>query len=134
GLSRTVVGEPQGEDEATVLLINTYRTPVSGVFRRKDFWFRGLWRKPGQRFAVCGGDPAWQPRRRAGGKRQKAGRPPPPLLGHCPLGLDLLEYRRFLKMHPDIVGDEHQQEREQERDAPAPVVERGLAEIRCVLR
>ena len=33
------------------------------------------------------------------------------------------------KMHPDIVGDEHQQEREQERDAPAPVVERGLAEI-----
>jgi hypothetical protein len=49
--------------------------------------------------------------------------------GHCPLGLDLLEYRRFLKMHPDIVGDEHQQEREQEPDAPAPVVERGLAEI-----
>src|SRR5262245_66561286 len=33
------------------------------------------------------------------------------------------------KMHTDIVGDEHQQEREQERDAPAPVVERGLAEI-----
>ena len=53
----------------------------------------------------------------------------PWILGHCPLGFDLLEYRRFLKMHPDIVGDEHQQEREQERDAPAPVVERGLAEI-----
>src|SRR5262245_64580513 len=53
----------------------------------------------------------------------------PWILGHCPLGLDFLEYRRFLKMHPDIVGDEHQQEREQERDAPAPVVERGLAEI-----
>src|SRR5262249_56589665 len=61
GLSRSVAGEPQGEDEATVLLINTYRTPVSGVFRRKDFWFRGLWRKPGQRFAVCGGDPAAPP-------------------------------------------------------------------------
>jgi hypothetical protein len=57
-------GGPQGEDEATVLLINTYRTPVSGVFRRKDFWFRGLWRKPGQRFAVCGGNPAWQQWRR----------------------------------------------------------------------
>jgi hypothetical protein len=34
-------------------LNNIYRTPVSGVFR-------GLWRKPGQRFAVCGGNPAWQ--------------------------------------------------------------------------
>src|SRR5262245_24754150 len=66
GLSRTVAGEPQGEDAATVLLINTYRTPVSGVFRRKDFWFRGLWRKPGQRFAVCGGDPAWRQWRWAG--------------------------------------------------------------------
>src|SRR5215813_2140613 len=38
---------------ATVLLNNIYRTPVSGIFR-------GLWRKPGQRFAVCGGIPAWQ--------------------------------------------------------------------------
>ena len=57
-------GEPQGEDEATVLLINTYRTPVSGVFRRKEFWFRGLWRKPGQRFAVCGVNLAWQQWRR----------------------------------------------------------------------
>ena len=31
-------------------------------FRRTSpqrFWFRGLWRKPGQRFAVCGGNPAW---------------------------------------------------------------------------
>src|SRR5262245_1770432 len=45
--SRTVAGEPQGEDEATVLLINTYRTPVSGVFRRKD-----------SGFAVCGENPA----------------------------------------------------------------------------
>ena len=38
---------------ATVLLNNIYRTPVSGIFR-------GLWRKPGQRFAVCGGIPVWQ--------------------------------------------------------------------------
>src|SRR6516165_3655019 len=38
---------------ATVLLNNIYRTPVSGVFR-------GLWRKPGQRFAVCGGNPTIQ--------------------------------------------------------------------------
>src|SRR5262249_12698919 len=44
----------------------------------------------------------------------------PWILGHCPLGLDLLEYRRFLKMHPDIVGDEHQQEREQERERASP--------------
>jgi len=32
-------------------------------FRRispQRFWFRGLWQKPGQRFAVCGGNPAWQ--------------------------------------------------------------------------
>src|SRR5215467_3094062 len=28
------------------------------------FWFRGLWRKPGQRFALCGGNPAWQQSRR----------------------------------------------------------------------
>jgi hypothetical protein len=30
-------------------------------FRRTSpqrFWFRGLWQKPGQRFAVCGGNPA----------------------------------------------------------------------------
>jgi hypothetical protein len=35
-----------------------YRTSVSGEFRRDGFWFRGLWRKPGQRFAVCGENPA----------------------------------------------------------------------------
>jgi hypothetical protein len=45
---------------ATLLLINIYRTPVSGVFRPNAFWFRGLWRKPGQRFAVCGKNPAAQ--------------------------------------------------------------------------
>ena len=44
----------------------------------------------------------------------------PWILGHCPLGFDLLEYRRFLKIHPDIVGDEHQQEREQERERASP--------------
>jgi hypothetical protein len=40
------------------LLNNIYRTPVSGVFR-------GLWRKPGQRFAVCGGNPATAPSSRS---------------------------------------------------------------------
>ena len=39
---------------------STYRTPVSGVFRRNAFWFRGLWRKPGQHFAVRGKNPAGQ--------------------------------------------------------------------------
>src|SRR5262245_2661745 len=42
------------------LLIKMYRTPVSGVFRPQSFWFRGLWQKPGQRFAVCGRNPAGQ--------------------------------------------------------------------------
>jgi len=61
GLSKTVAGEPQGED-ATVFLINTYRTPVSGVFRRKDSgfavcaktWlaFRSLWQESGIQVAV----------------------------------------------------------------------------------
>jgi hypothetical protein len=41
-------------------LINIYRTPVSGVFRRNAFWFRDLWRKPGQHFAICGKNPAAQ--------------------------------------------------------------------------
>ena len=39
-------------------LINIYRKPVSGVFRHNAFWFRGLWRKPGQHFAVRGKNPA----------------------------------------------------------------------------
>src|SRR5438876_9644823 len=47
--SRTVLGARGGEIP-----------PRDSTFRRKDFWFRGLWRKPGQRFAVCGGNPAWQ--------------------------------------------------------------------------
>src|SRR5262245_65971833 len=42
------------------LLIKMYRTSVSGVFRPQSFWFRRLWQKSGQRFAVCGGNPAWQ--------------------------------------------------------------------------
>jgi glyoxylase-like metal-dependent hydrolase (beta-lactamase superfamily II) len=40
-----------------------------------------------------------------------------------------IENGRLLKVGPDVVGDEHQQEGEQERDAPPPVVERGLAEV-----
>src|SRR5262249_31640924 len=60
GFQRRLRGDSQGEDEATVLLINIYRMPASGVFRPQRFWFRGLWRKPGQRFAVCGRNPAWQ--------------------------------------------------------------------------
>ena len=58
GFQRRLRGDSQGEDEATVLLINIYRMPASGVFRPQRFWFRGLWRKPGQRFAVCGRNPA----------------------------------------------------------------------------
>jgi hypothetical protein len=40
-----------------------YQHVPHACFRRTSpqrFWFRGLWRKPGQRFAVCGGNPAWQ--------------------------------------------------------------------------
>jgi hypothetical protein len=40
-----------------------------------------------------------------------------------------LEDRRLLEVGPDVDGDEHQQKGEQERDAPSPVVERGLAEV-----
>src|SRR5262249_5582932 len=40
------------------------------VFRRKGFWFRGLWRKPGQRFAVCGGNAG---SRGAGGRKMSEG-------------------------------------------------------------
>ena len=36
---RRVAGNSQREDEATVLLIDMYRTPVSGVLRRKDSGF-----------------------------------------------------------------------------------------------
>src|SRR6516225_660450 len=42
-----VAGNSQGEDKATVVLIDMYRTPVSGVLRRKD-----------SGFAVCGENPA----------------------------------------------------------------------------
>ena|SRR5215467_5949282 len=44
---RRVAGNAQGEDEAAVLLIDMYRTPVSGVLRRKE-----------SGFAVCGENPA----------------------------------------------------------------------------
>src|SRR5215468_8652013 len=36
---RRVAGNAQGEDEAAVLLIDMYRTPVSGVLRRKESGF-----------------------------------------------------------------------------------------------
>jgi hypothetical protein len=35
---------------------NIYRTPASGVFHRKRFWFHDLWQQSGQRFAICGGN------------------------------------------------------------------------------
>src|SRR5262249_30931018 len=41
-------------------LVNIYRKPVSGLFRHNAFWFRGLWRKPGQHFALRGRNPAGQ--------------------------------------------------------------------------
>jgi len=40
-------------------LVDQYASPVSELLRGKAFWFRGLGRKPGERFAVCGGNPAW---------------------------------------------------------------------------
>jgi hypothetical protein len=42
----------------TGLPTNVYPTPVSEQFRARAFWFRGLWQKRGQHFAVCGGNPA----------------------------------------------------------------------------
>jgi hypothetical protein len=38
-----------------------YREPVSGVFRPKTFLFRRLWQKRGQRFVICGNNPASAP-------------------------------------------------------------------------
>src|SRR5262249_1180702 len=43
----------------------SYLIPVSDLFRRKAFWFRGLGQKPGQRFVVCGGIVAWSTNTRA---------------------------------------------------------------------
>jgi hypothetical protein len=37
---------------------SVYPSPVSTLFRWKAFWLRGLGRKPGQRFAVYGGNSA----------------------------------------------------------------------------
>ena len=53
----------------------------------------------------------------------------PRILCHRAFRLDLLEDRRFLEVHPDVIGDPHQQEGEQERNAPAPGVEGIIAEI-----
>jgi SRSO17 transposase len=57
-------------------LINIYRTPVSGVFRRNAFWFRGLGQKPGQHFAVCGRKAAWQTARQSNRSRFQLGPDP----------------------------------------------------------
>jgi hypothetical protein len=52
---------------------------LHACFRRTSperFWFRGLWRKPGQRFAVCGRNPAWQiPRAEHDENHGRFGRP-----------------------------------------------------------
>jgi len=53
----------------------------------------------------------------------------PGILARPALGLDLLVDRRLLEAEAHVEGDEHQQEGEQERDPPRPVVERCLAEI-----
>ena len=53
----------------------------------------------------------------------------PWIFARLPLGLDLRVDRRLLEIGPHVHGDEHQQEGEQERDAPRPVVEHGLAEV-----
>ena len=42
--------------------------------------------------------------------------------------LHLAEHRRFLELHADVERDAEQQDRDQERDPPAPVGERFLAE------
>ena len=55
-------------------------------------------------------------------------------LRHLPLGLDLLEDRRLLQLQPDLDGDHHQQEGDQERNAPAQVVERVVAEVGAACR
>jgi hypothetical protein len=100
------------------LLINTYRTPVSGVFRRKDFWFRGLWRKPGQRFAVCGGNPAWQQwrRPRENGQRPASAHHPVARVGGQRVHLgDLLQEveRPELAAVPDHAFPQHYDGRDQ---------------------
>src|SRR5262249_57988940 len=51
-------------------------------FRRispQRFWFHGLWQKPGQHFAVCGGETGWQTRRGSALSRPAPRQPPPPL-------------------------------------------------------
>ena len=41
-------------------------------------------------------------------------------LGRLALALDLLEHRRLLQPQPDIDGEDQQEQRDEERDAPAP--------------
>src|SRR3989441_3675324 len=54
----------------------------------------------------------------------------PGVLGHLPFGFELLEDRGLLQLQADVDRNSHQQERSQERDAPAPVVERVGADVR----
>src|SRR4029077_9233905 len=54
---------------------------------------------------------------------------PPWIFAGFPLSLDLRVDRRLLKLQPHIEGDKNKQEGEQERDAPRPGTECGLAEV-----
>ena len=47
-----------GGEKSDQPMSKAYRGSVSGVFRRNTIWFRGLWQNLGQRFAVCGNNPA----------------------------------------------------------------------------
>src|SRR5207253_4451154 len=48
----------------------------------------------------------------------------PRISRRLPLGLDGLEDRRLLELQSDVDGDRDHEQREQERDAPSPCVER----------
>jgi hypothetical protein len=73
----------RGEIKATDLRI-TYRAPVSGILRRNRIWFRSLRQNLGQRFAVCGHNPAGNCRDDDGRRRRQA-----PPRGSRPCGMYL---------------------------------------------
>jgi hypothetical protein len=58
GLSRTVARGSGGQKKQPPYLKRTYRAAVSGVFRPSTFLFRHLRQDGGQRFAICGSNPA----------------------------------------------------------------------------
>jgi hypothetical protein len=59
GLSNSVGGRGfLGGERGDRLWTNIYWSPVSSVFRSRRIWFRGLRQNLGQRFAVCGSNPA----------------------------------------------------------------------------